>query len=158
MEIKKFSLTKEGEAKLKEELHTLVDIERPRVLEDLSAARAQGDLSENADYDAARSHQAEVEGRIKQIENILANSVIEDLATSSHHVSLGTTVIIRDLTDQEEYTYKIVGTIEARPLEGSISTSSPLGEAILGKRVGDKVIVKTSMPYEVEIVKIRTTR
>lgn len=158
MEIKKFSLTKEGEAKLKDELRTLVDTERPRVLEDLSAARAQGDLSENADYDAARSHQAEVEGRIKQIENILANSVIEDLATSSHYVSLGTTVIIRDLTDQEEYTYKIVGTIEARPLEGSISTSSPLGEAILGKRVGDKVVVKTAMPYEVEIVKIRTTR
>lgn len=158
MEIKKFSLTKEGEAKLKEELRTLVDVERPHVLEDLSAARAQGDLSENADYDAARSHQAEVEGRIKQIENILANSVIEDLAINSHFVSLGTTVMIRDLSDSEEYTYKIVGTIEARPLEGSISTSSPLGEAILGKRVGDKVIVKANMPYEVEILKIRTTR
>jgi transcription elongation factor GreA len=123
-------------------------------LQELETARAQGDLSENADYDAARSHQAEIEGRIKQVENAIANAVIVDEATSSEFVALGTTIVFRDLSLNEEFEYHLVGTIEANPLSGSISIQSPLGEAMLGARVGDVRKVKAIEPYEIEIIKI----
>ena len=112
MATEKIELTREGEAKLTQELRHLIDIDRPEVLEQLAAARAQGDLSENADYDAARNKQAEVEARIKEIENILANAkIIEDKKSVSKLVALGSTVEVKDLSDNTVATYTIVGTV-----------------------------------------------
>lgn len=157
MATEKIELTKEGEAKLNKELRHLIDVERPEVLEQLAAARAQGDLSENADYDAARNKQAEVEARIKEIENILANAKIIDEKTKvSKLVALGSTVEIKDLSDNTKATYTIVGTVEANPTKGLISNVSPLGKAIIGKKVGDVCVVRVAREYKVEILKFTT--
>lgn len=151
----KVILTKDGVKKLKEELRHLIDVERPEVIEQLTFARSQGDLSENADYDAARSRQAEVEGRIKQIEDILATAkIIDDKPKNSKCVTIGSKVAIRDLSLNKENTYTIVGTVEANPFAGKISNDSLLGSALIGKQVGDLVTVKTASPYEVEILRI----
>ena len=126
--VNKIELTKEGAEKLEKELRHLIDIDRPEVIEAVQAARSQGDLSENADYDAARSRQAEIEGRIKEIENILANvKIISEKTTKSKGVVLGSKVTIKDLSDDTVETYTIVGTVEANPLKGLISNVSPLG-------------------------------
>lgn len=151
----KTKLTKAGYRKLEEELRTLIDVTREQVKVQLAEARAQGDLSENADYDAARAKQAEVEGRIKEIEDILNNcEIIEEGGKKGNKVALGSTVTIKYLeTDvQEEYT--IVGTVESDPFNGKISNSCPLGEAIVGKSVGDIIEVKAVKTYKVQIIKI----
>ena len=154
MATEKIELTKEGEAKLTKELRHLIDIDRP---EQLAAARAQGDLSENADYDAARNKQAEVEARIKEIENILANAkIIDEKKQASKLVALGSTVEIKDLSDNTKATYTIVGTVEANPTKGLISNVSPLGKAIVGKKVGDVCVVRVAREYKVEILKLTT--
>ncbi len=151
----KIELTKEGEAKLRAEYRHLVDEVRPEVLEELEAARAQGDLSENADYDAARNKQGEVESRIKELENIFANLVIiEEKPKNSKTVSLGSKVEIKDLSDGEIATYNIVGTVEANPVKGFISNISPLGKALVGRKVGDICVVHVQREYKVEILKI----
>jgi len=151
----KIELTREGEEKLQKEYRHLIDIDRPEVIEQLTVARAQGDLSENADYDAARNRQAEIEARIKEIENILANAKIIDSATKSGKVvSLGSTVELKDLSDNTVATYTIVGTVEANPIKGLISNVSPLGHAIVGKRVGDECVVRVAQEYKVLILKI----
>ena len=111
MEQEKVILTKSGKAKLEKELRELLDHIRPEVIEELKAARAQGDLSENADYDAARAKQAEVEGRIKQIEDILANAQMIEESSSVRVVKLGSTVVLHDLSDDTEETYTIVGSV-----------------------------------------------
>lgn len=155
MSNEKIELTKEGEAKLREEYRHLIDVVRPEVLEELKAARAQGDLSENADYDAARNKQGEVESRIKELENILANAVIiKEKTKATKSVSLGSKVEIKDLSDNTTATYSIVGTIEANPVNGLISNVSPLGKALIGKKVGDIVVVHVAREYQVEILKI----
>lgn len=154
MEQEKVILTKSGKTKLEKELRELIDHIRPEVIEELKAARAQGDLSENADYDAARAKQAEVEGRIKQIEDILANSRVIEESSSVKIVKLGSKVTLHDCSDDSEVTYTLVGSVEANPLEGLISNECALGEAIFGKRMGDRVMVKAVHPYEVEIIKI----
>ena len=151
----KQKLTKAGYKKLQEELKYLVDEAREEVKRQLAEARAQGDLSENADYDAARGKQAEVEGRIKEIENILANSeIIEEGKTSTKKVGLGSTVTIKFVDNGKEVSYMIVGTVESDPVNGKISNSCPLGEALVGKTVGDIVEVKAIKTYKVEILKI----
>ena len=151
----KTKLTKAGYKKLEEELRYLIDVARDEVKRELAEARAQGDLSENADYDAARGKQAEVEGRIKEIENILANSeIIEEGKTSTKKVGLGSTVTIRFVENGKEASYMIVGTVESDPVNGKISNSCPLGEALVGKTVGDIVEVKAIRTYKVEILKI----
>ena len=155
MEQEKIILTKSGKAKLEKELRELIDVIRPEVIEELKAARAQGDLSENADYDAARAKQAEVEGRIKQIEDILANAKILEESSSVKVVKLGTTVTLLDLSENEEVTYTLVGSVEANPLKGLISNECALGEAIFGKKVDDVVLVKAVVPYEIKIISIK---
>ena len=153
--VTKVELTKEGAEKLEKELRHLIDIDRPEVIESLQAARAQGDLSENADYDAARTKQAEIEGRIKEIENILANvKIISEKTTRSKGVVLGSKVTIKDLSDDSIETYTIVGTVEANPLKGLISNVSPLGRAVVDKNVGDIVSVHANKEYKVEILNI----
>ena len=152
----KQKLTKAGYKKLQEELKYLVDVAREEVKRQLAEARAQGDLSENADYDAARGKQAEVEGRIKEIENILANAdIIEESKASTKKVGLGSTVTIRYVDeDRKDQSFMIVGTVESDPVNGKISNSCPLGEALVGKNVGDIVEVKAIRTYKVEILKI----
>ena len=151
----KIELTREGEEKLQKEYRHLIDIDRPEVIEQLAVARAQGDLSENADYDAARNRQAEIEGRIKEIEDILANAkIIENSTKSGKIVSLGSTVEVKDLSDDTVSTYTIVGTVEANPIKGLISNVSPLGHAIVGKHVGDECVVRVAQEYKVLILKI----
>ncbi len=152
----KVKLTKAGKKKLEEELRTLIDVTRDEVKKQLAEARAQGDLSENADYDAARNKQAEVEARIKQIEDILDNFELieENSPRNKNKVGLGSVVTVKNLTNGKESTYQIVGSVESDPFNGKISNSCPLGEAILGKNVGDVVEVKSANVYKVEIVKL----
>lgn len=151
----KIELTKDGSEKLQKEYRHLIDIDRPEVIEQLTVARAQGDLSENADYDAARNRQAEIEARIKEIENILANAkIIDGSSKSGKIVALGSVVEIKDLSDGSVATYTIVGTVEANPIKGLISNVSPLGHAIVGKRVGDECVVRVAQEYKVQILKI----
>lgn len=152
----KTKLTKAGKAKLEEELRWLIEEEREKVKTQLAEARAQGDLSENADYDAARNRQAEVEGRIKEIENILANAEIIDEGSKrkTNKVSLGSTVTIKNLATNKEETFMIVGTVESDPFNGKISNACPLGEALIGAALGDIIDVKGKKTYQVEVLKI----
>lgn len=151
----KIQLTREGYDKLNGELRNLIDVIRPEVIEQLAYARSLGDLSENADYDAAKARQADVEQRIQQLEDILANAtIIEEVNTSTKVVSFGRTVTLKNLTNSKTYTFKIVGTHETNPSEGTISNASPLGEAIMGAKINDKVTVKAPKPYQVQVLKV----
>lgn len=139
-----YKLTKAGIEELQKEYRHLIDVVRPDVIEQLSNARAQGDLSENADYDAARTRQAETEGRIKEIENILDHVVLisdKDKANEKNvRVSIGDIVTVEKEDGKTAY-YRIVGTIEADPMNNKISDVSPLGSKLIGKRVNDVVSV-----------------
>lgn len=151
---KKYKLTEEGLRKYQEELQNLKDVERVKNIQDLKDARAQGDLSENADYDAARSRQAEIEGRIKELEIIIKNHEIisENELTSN----LGKTVSVKYLDDGEEDDFTIVGSLESNPMAGKISNESPLGSAILLANVGDVVTVKTeNNEFKVKVLAIK---
>ena len=149
-------VTKEGYRKLNEELRNLIDNVLPEVIEQLKEARAQGDLSENADYDAARNRQAEVEGRIAQLQNQIENAkVIDDTDDKNANVvKIGYYVTIRDLSDGIETRYQIVGSTESDPNNLKISNECMLAKSILGHKVGEVVQVKVARPYEVEILKI----
>lgn len=152
----KIFVTQEGLEELKRELRHLIDTERPEVIEDLKAARAQGDLSENADYDAARDRQARVEARIRDLEATLEKVEIidTDKAAKIRSVGLGAKVTIFDLETEIEETFTIVGTIEADPENGKLSNVSPLAQAMLEAREGDVVEVNVEEPYQVKIIKI----
>lgn len=150
----KFYVTEEGLADLKKELETLIHVTREEVIEELKAARAQGDLSENADYDAARDHQAKVEARIKELEYQIKNSEIISDRKSTKIVRIGSTVELEELDTKTTLTYKIVGSVEADPLNGLLSNVTPMAVAILDQRVGDIVTVQVEKPYDVKILKI----
>ena len=154
MRDKKTLLTKEGLKELQDELDDLINVKRPANLKAIKEARALGDLSENADYDAAKNDQAELEGRIKKIEKMLENyEIIEK--KSNGKVGLGSTVNIKYIDDDEEDEYKIVGSQEADPFESKISNESPLGAALLGKKKGDEVEVKLARgSLKVSILKV----
>lgn len=153
--VDKTQLTKEGYKKLEEELRHLIDVDREEVKAQLKEARAQGDLSENADYDAARARQAEVEGRITQIENILANcEIIVEKKGDGKKIGLGSTVDVEYIGLGKKGTYTIVGSIESDPFQGKISNSCPLGEALIGKKEGDIIDVKGSKAYQVKVIKL----
>ncbi|MBQ4252557.1 MAG: transcription elongation factor GreA [Erysipelotrichaceae bacterium] len=156
MEGKKTVVTREGLEKLEKEHEYLIQVERPQVIEELRAARAQGDLSENADYDAARDHQARVETRIKELDTLLANvEIIEEKKTRKSVVRLGSTVTIEYLDTQERETFNIVGTVEADPFDHKISNETPLAIAIMDHKVNDVVPVLVSPSYEVRILEIK---
>ena len=145
-EDKKVLVTKEGYNELLQEQENLIHVVRQDVIRELQEARAQGDLSENADYDAARDRQARVEARIRDLEAMLANvEIIDDEAVSrkknSKTVKLGSTVKILDLESNEEETYTIVGSVESDPLQGKLSNITPLAAAIIDSKVGDVVTV-----------------
>lgn len=135
-------LTAEGEKSLREELDELITVKRPALALKLKEAISMGDLSENADYQDAKEQQAFLEGRILKLQNILRNAVIVDNETNTGLVTPGSEVTIQQDGEDPE-TYRIVGPAEANPREGRISNESPLGAALLGKKVGQKVKVQT---------------
>ncbi len=137
-------LTADGLKKLQEEYEYLTGTRRKEVAQMIAEAKAEGDISENAGYDEAKTAQGFLEGRIRELENILKNAeVIQEDEQPANVVSLGRTVIVREDGSDFEETYTIVGSLEADPANGRISNSSPIGSAILGKKVGDKVSVET---------------
>lgn len=151
---KEILLTSEGFLELETELNELKTNKRPKVIEAIKDARAQGDLSENADYDAARNLQAEVEGRIKELEFMLENAKIIEKAANGV-VSLGSTVSIKYIDDDDEEEYKIVGSTEADPFENKISNESPIGKAIIGQKEGSTISVESPTgSYQIKIVKV----
>ena len=156
MEEQKIVVTKEGLAELQKEYEYLIHVEREQVIEELRNARAQGDLSENADYDAARDHQARVEARIRQLDDMLKNiELIDDKKSSrSRTVRLGSTVTVEFQDTKERETYNIVGTVESDPLNGKLSNETPLAIAIMDHKTNDTVTVLVNPPYKVKIVEI----
>ena len=148
-------VTKQGLEDMKKELEYLQTQKRPEVIAALKEARALGDLSENAEYDAARNEQAEVESKIASLTQMIANAkIIENADTDS--VSIGNTVCVEYLEDKEKDTYTIVGSTEADPFENKISNESPIAQAIIGKKEGE--IAKVASPngeYEVKIISIK---
>lgn len=134
---KKVMLTPEGLVELKKELKELVEIKRPEVVQKISVARDMGDLSENAAYVSARDDQAFIEGRIAELEDIIKNAVVCSGSTSKGTIAVGCRVRVH--VDGEEEEYCLVGAPEADPKVKKISYESPLGKALIGKKVGDKV-------------------
>ena len=149
-----YELTIQGKEDLEKELEHLKSVERPANIEALKEARAQGDLSENADYDAAREEQRRIEGRIFEIETILKNAKIIEISRNNE-VSTGRKVKLVYTHLNREFTYDVVGTIEADPFKGKISNTSPLGKALLGHKEGD-VISFTTESGKTQEVKILT--
>ena len=143
---KKNILTYEGLKKLEDELEYLKVVRRKEVSQKTKEAREQGDLSENAEYDAAKDEQRDIEARIEEVEKILKNAevVVED-EVDIDKISIGCKVKILDCEYDEELVYKIVGSTEANSLKGKISNESPVGKQLLGKKVGDEVVVETEM-------------
>lgn len=153
--VNKTVVTKEGLAELQKELDYLIHTIRQEVKEELQAAREQGDLSENADYDAARDRQAKIETRIRELESMLANYEIIDEKKRSRKVSLGSEVKIREMDTKHEAVYTIVGSVEADPLNGKLSNVSPLAIAILDRSTGDVCEVRVEAPYKVKILEVK---
>ena len=148
-------LTEQGLDDLKKELDNLINVKRPENIIAIKEARALGDLSENAEYDAARNEQAQIEARIKQIEKMLENvSIISEVSKDT--VGIGNTVAIKYVDDDEEDEYKIVGSQEADPFESKISNESPIAKALFDHKVGDVVTVESpNGSYDIEIIEIK---
>lgn len=148
-------LTQQGLEDLKKELDNLINVRRPENIIAIKEARSLGDLSENAEYDAARNEQAQIEARIQQLEKMLENvSIITEV--SNEKVGIGNTVAIKYVADDEEDEYKIVGSQEADPFESKISNESPIAQALFDHKVGDIVTVESpNGSYDVEIIEIK---
>ena len=150
----KIYLTNEGFLEIEEELNNLREVKRPAIIKALKDARALGDLSENADYDAARNEQAQVEGRIQELEKIIENAHIIQKGETDK-VALGTTVKIKYVDDDEIEEYRIVGSKEADPSNNKISNESPIAKAIMSAKVGEvRKVESPNGEYEVEIIAI----
>lgn len=153
----KIPMTVLGAQKLREELNRLKSVERPRIIEAISEARAHGDLKENAEYHAAKEQQSFLEGRISEVESKLANAQIIDVTKlpKNARVVFGTTVDLINVSTDEKVTYKIVGDDEADIKQSMISVNSPIARAMIGKNEGDIVVVQTpsgEVEYEVDKV------
>ena len=137
-------ITEEGKAEKEERLRYLKNVKRPEVLDKLKVARDFGDLSENSEYDAAKKEQAFVETEIAQIEETLRKAkIISAKEVKNDEVSVGNSVVVFDMDFEEEDTYKIVGVIESDPNKNFVSNESPIGKALLGKKVGDIADIET---------------
>ncbi|AWZ49581.1 transcription elongation factor GreA [Hathewaya limosa] len=154
---KKYMMTPEGIEKLEDELEFLKTVKRREITEKIKVALSFGDLSENAEYDEAKNEQAFLEARIANIENTLRNAiVIDETDLKDNTVNLGCVVKVKDYTFDEEVDFKIVGSAEAEPMEYKISNESPVGSALMGRKVGD--VVEVAIPdgmskYEILEVK-----
>ncbi|MBT3308447.1 MAG: transcription elongation factor GreA [Gammaproteobacteria bacterium] len=154
----KIPLTVKGAEKLRDELHQLKAVDRPKVIDDISEARAHGDLKENAEYHAAREQQGFIEGRIQDLEGKLSNAQEIDVSTlpKNGKVVFGVTVDLEDEDSGEAVTYQVVGEDESDIKEGKISVSSPIARAMIGKEEGDVAVVKTpGGTRNLEIVEVR---
>ncbi|MBO6195217.1 MAG: transcription elongation factor GreA [Bacilli bacterium] len=152
---KEIFLTQNGLDEVKAELEDLKTNVRPEVISQIKEARAQGDLSENAEYHAARDRQGHVEARIKELEYIVDNATIIEEGKKDK-VSIGSTVEIKYIDDDEIEEYSIVGSTEADPFENKISNESPIAIGIMGKKKGDKVTIESpNGSYDIEIVSIK---
>ena len=142
--IDQIPVTKQGFDALEAELKDLIKVQRPNVIEAIATAREHGDLSENAEYHAAREQQSFIEGRIQELEAVTGRAqVIDPASLSGDSVKFGATVTIVDEETDEEHTYQIVGDYEADLENGKISISSPIARGLIGKSVGDSVVIKT---------------
>ena len=138
-----FLLTNEGKEQYEKEYRRLLDVERPEVIEQLQAARAMGDLSENAEYDAAKEEQAELEERINKLETMIRNAkVIDEDDLEKDVVNVGNTVTLKENGKEEVVVYQIVGSTEADPFSGRISNESEVGKALIGAKIGETVEVE----------------
>jgi transcription elongation factor GreA len=133
-------ISKDGLDKLRAELEEMLSVRRPEIAQRIHDAKEHGDLSENAEYEDAKNEQAFVEGRIQTLETMIKNASLIDENTSTDHVQIGSTVKVNG--DDGPETFYIVGSAEAKPAAGRISNESPVGRALLGKRKGEKVVVK----------------
>ena len=141
---KKVILTEEGKKKLEDELNDLKLVRRREIAEKIKDARGQGDLSENAEYDAAREEQAKIEARIEELEQKLRNVKVIETDTNKNRISLGSQVKLLDMEFQEEVIFMIVGSTESDPSNGKISNESPLGNALIGHKTG--AIIEVNSP------------
>lgn len=149
-------LTEEKKKEFEQELHELKFVKREQVIQDLQEARAQGDLSENADYAAAREEQSFVEGRIQELEAYLENVEIIEADSKKSEVVIGSVVKIYDNDIEEEEVYRIVGSQESDPTKGRISNNSPMAKALLGSKVGDIVTVEAPLgEYTLKVLEIK---
>ncbi len=158
MEKSKTLLTSQGYQELKDELDYLINVRRPENIKAIKDARSLGDLSENADYDAARNEQAELEGRIKQLEKLLENvEIIDSIKQDKGIVNVGNTVSIKYMDDSDDVEeYQIVGSQEADPFAFKISNESPIAQALMNHKVGDVVDVESpNGVYQIEITSIK---
>ena len=153
---KKNLLTYAGLKKLEEELHDLKVVKRKEVAEKIREAREQGDLSENAEYDAAKDEQRDIEARIDELEKLLKHvEVVDEDEVGTDKINVGCTVVVYDCEFEEEMEFKIVGSTEANSLAGKISNESPVGKALIGKTVGDLVTVETQAGFiDYKVLKI----
>lgn len=154
MNLEKIILSKKGKQELENKLYDLVNVQRPEASQSIAEAKAQGDLSENADYHAARERQAIIENEIRELNSILENSELNRFNPNLDRVSYFSKVTVYDEAFEEEDSYIIVSSVEANPGEGHISYVSPLGKALFGKKVGDEVTIHAKTDYKVKIVKI----
>jgi len=153
-EQKELYLTQEGLDELKKELDELIQVRRPEIINALKDARSQGDLSENAEYDAARNDQAIVEARIRELEAMIEKAVVIT-KVNTDVVSIGTKVTLEYVDEEEEEEYSIVGSSEADPFANKISNESPIAKAIMGLKVGSVVSVESpNGKYDVKILAI----
>ncbi|MDR3607334.1 MAG: transcription elongation factor GreA [Oligoflexia bacterium] len=155
----KFPMTVEGKRLLDEELKQLMTVERPTIIKAIEVARGHGDLSENADYSAAKERQSFIEGRIQEINGKLARAqVIDPSLLSGDKIVFGATVVLEDEETGKDITYKIVGVDEANIKNGKIGITSPLARALISKKVGDEVVVnapKGEIRYEVKQISFK---
>jgi transcription elongation factor GreA len=133
-------LSKDGLEKLRAELEEMTNVKRPEIANRIHDAKEHGDLTENAEYEDAKNEQAFVEGRIQTLEALIKNATLIDENHSTDHVQIGSTVSVESETGKETFT--IVGSAEAKPAEGRISNESPVGRSLLGRKKGEKVVVK----------------
>jgi transcription elongation factor GreA len=141
--MEKNPITPEGATKLRDELNQLKSVARPAIIQAIAVAREHGDLSENAEYHAARERQSFIEGRIKEIENKLARAeVIDTSKLAGDRVAFGATIKLSNTDSGEEVSYRILGADEADLAKGTISVTSPLARSLIGKQVGDEVKVR----------------
>lgn len=137
-------ITREGLDRLKKELAHIKKIDRPQNVRAIEEARAHGDLSENAEYHAAKERQSFIEGRLTELESVIGRAEVIDINTGvSDRVVFGKTVLIYNIATDEEIKYQLLGPYESEPEQGRISVHSPLGQALIGREVGDEIKVKT---------------
>lgn len=155
--MEKIPFTNEGLEKLKQELNHLVRVERPNIIRSIEEARGHGDLSENAEYHAAKERQSFLEGRINELQDVIGRADVIDVDNGpADRVTFGCTVLLYNNQTDEEISYQLLGPYESDPENGKISVTSPLGQALIGREEGDEVRAKTPGGIkEFEIIEIR---